>query len=86
MSDEQIDFAPATYQSAWQFGEGDTAKLLTAEDWLEEEADVDERVPPPPGDTGPSRAGIMRAIAAEIRELRRERTMWADECTRRAHG
>jgi hypothetical protein len=66
-----------------QFGKGDAAVLQSAEEWLEEEAAVDERAPTP-DDGGPSRAGIMRAIAAEIRELRRERTRWADECTRRA--
>jgi hypothetical protein len=79
-------FAPRTYQSAWQWNEDGTAKLMTAEEWLEEEAYVDATITEGDDepDDAPSRSGTMRAIVAEIRALRRERTQWADECTRRA--
>ena len=79
--ESETNAVPRTYQSAWQFGEQDTAVLLTAEDWLREEAHVDERIPMP-DDGGPNRAGTLRAIATEIVELRRERTQWADAYTR----
>jgi hypothetical protein len=79
--ESETNEGPRTYQSAWQFGEQDTAVLLTAEDWLREEAHVDERIPLP-DDGGPNRAGTLRAIATEIAELRRERTQWADAYTR----
>jgi hypothetical protein len=74
--------APRTYQTAWLFNEDGTAKLVTAEEWLEAEADVHGALEE--GDTandGPSTAGVMRAIAKEIATLRRERTQWAEECT-----
>ncbi len=75
--------APSTYQSAWQWNEDDTAKLMSAEDWLDEEADVDAslRGSGPDPDPGPDRGGIMRAIAKEIRQIRAERTQWAEAST-----
>lgn len=77
-------FAPRTYQSAWQDNEDGTAHLMTAEDWLVEEADVYDSIahPEEEEDQEPDRGAIMRAIAAEIRQLRVERTQWANEVTR----
>ena len=77
--------APRTYESVFQVGPGDAAVLLSAEDWLHEDVETwadAERRSPVPGDSGPSRAGILRAIAQEIAELRRERTQWAEAYTR----
>lgn len=71
---------PRTYQSAWQWNADGTSKLMTAEEWLAEEADVGRAINAP-GDDGPSREGTMRAIAKEIATLRRERTQWAEAYT-----
>lgn len=78
-------FAPRTYQSAWQWNADGSARLMTAEEWLEEEADV-HAAAELPEDEGPSTAGIMRAIAREIATLRREKTQWADAATLLASG
>jgi hypothetical protein len=73
---------PRTYQSAWQWNPDGTAKLMTAEEWLEEEAAVGDALEDgEPTDGGPSREGAMRAIAQEIATLRRERTQWAEAYT-----
>lgn len=82
-TETQDAVGPRTYQSAWQWNEDRTAKLMTAEEWLEEEASIDAATDDPDdGDDGPSRAGIMRAIAAEIASLRRAKTQWAEQTTR----
>lgn len=80
---------PRTYQSAWQWNDDDTAKLMTAEDWLREEADVDAALDEPTMDVereddGPDRGGILRAIAEEVATLRRERSQWAEQCTQQS--
>lgn len=74
--------APRTYQTAWLFNDDGTAKLLTAEEWLETEADVHATLEKGDDDDGPSAAGVMRAIAQEIATIRAERTQWANACTR----
>ncbi len=78
--------APRTYQSAWQWNDDGTSKLMTAEEWLDEEADVDASINEggPRQDAGPNRGGILRTIAKEIATLRSERTQLANECTRLA--
>ena len=83
---ERNDGAPRTYQSSWQWNEDGTAKLMTAEEWLQEESDVDAALALPAEDAtlGFTRGGIMDAIAKEIAQLRAERTQWANECTRLA--
>lgn len=86
MSDTATDvFAPRTYQTAWQFNGDSTPRLVTAEEWLNNEADVHAAMEQDdaPSD-GPSTAGALRAIAKEIAQLRVERTQWANECTRLA--
>lgn len=73
-------FAPRTYRSAWIHD-----RLVTAEEWLAAEAEVDETMDrADPDDDGLFRGGDLRAIAREITELRRAAKTWADECTRRA--
>jgi hypothetical protein len=74
-------FAPRTYQSAWQFDAEGRPVLLTAEEWLEEEATVFAKTVDDEDDS-PSRDGTMRAIAAEIARLRRDALLWAEQATR----
>lgn len=77
--------APRTYPTAWLFNEDGTARLLTAEEWLATEADVHAAAESADtDDDGPSTAGVLRAIATEIAQLRAERTQWANACTRLA--
>lgn len=76
---------PRTYPSAWQWNQDGTVKLMTAEEWLEEEATVYDAISKDdddPENDGPSRSGVMRAIAMEIANLRRTRAQWADQATR----
>lgn len=76
--------APRTYQSAWSFdGEG-RPEMMTAEEWLEQEALIDKSLDDAEEqpDDGPARWGVMMAIAKEIAELRREKSQWATDYTR----
>ncbi len=61
-----------TYESAWQWNSDHTGKQMTAEEWLIEEAQVEDAVAGKECEDGPNRPDILRAIAREIATLRAE--------------
>ena len=78
---EEVPPGPRAYRSAWIHD-----RLLTAEEWLAEEAhvlgqmeDMDD-----PEDDAPSTAGVMVAIAKEIQRLRQAVALHAADATRNA--
>lgn len=78
-----IPEGPRTYQTAWPV-QGETAEwpCVTAESWLEREADVHAAMEEDEERDGPSTAGTLRAIAGEIRRLRRDVHLWSEQATR----
>jgi hypothetical protein len=83
-AEQKIPEGPRTYQSAWQWDAEGRPLLMTAEDWLAEEAMVYATIAQGEDYDGPSREGTMRAIVAEIRTLRRDAALWSAQATKNA--
>lgn len=77
---------PRTYPTGWQWNDDGSHPLVTAEDWLDEQGRIwtelgkdDDR-----DDRDPDDGATMRRIAEEIRTLRRDASLWAQQSTRNA--